>query len=315
MKRTSILYGPFLFSVLMSAMLLSSCHSRNVSNYEIKPVPVNVIPVDTSSSPTDLSYVGTVEESTSVPLSFISGGTVKSICVKESQKVKAGDLLCTVDASQTRNLLSSAEAALRQAEDGYDRISRVYAAGGATEVKMVEVRTKVEQAQNTVATLSKQLEDCSLRAPFSGSIGKIDARIGQNLLPAEPAMTLLGMERMNVVVSVPESDIKNVRTGVKAAVSPNVMPECTLTGTVTNCSLVQGHLTHSYEVTVEIDGRPTGLLPGMVCRVAFCRDAISGFIIPSDCIQVWQQGKTVWLVRDGKALRQKISTGDYVPRG
>lgn len=317
MKKKLMLHGTFslMLSCVLSCMLLSSCEDRKTGNYELKPVPVAVLHADTSSAHSALSYIGTVEEFTSVPLSFITGGTVKTICVKESQKVKAGDLLCTVDATRTRSLLATAEAALHQAEDGYDRISQVYAAGGAAEVKMVEVQTKLEEARNTVESLRKQLEDCSLRAPLSGSIGKIDAHVGQNLLPAEPAMTLLGLDRMNVTVSVPESDINSFRIGTKAVIYPNVMPESSVSGTVSNRSLVQGRLSHSYEVTVSIDDKAAALLPGMVCRVVFSRDAKSGFIIPTTCIQVWQQGKTVWLVRDGKAFRQKISTGEYVPKG
>ncbi len=309
------------FTYLLAALCViqgvtSSCgRSRNTVHYELKPVPVKTIRADTTSSAATLSFIGLVEEFTSVPLSFVSGGTVKTICVKESQKVRAGDLLCTVDASRARNMLAASEAALLQAEDGYDRISQVYAAGGATEVKMVEVRTKLEQARNTVETLRKQVDDCSLRAPRSGSIGSIDARVGQNLLPAQPAMTLLGMDEMNVAVSVPESDIRSVKVGEKAVISPNVMPGVTFSGSVTNCSLIQGRLSHSYEVTVSIDDKPAGLLPGMVCRVVFGHDARSGVIIPSDCIQIWQQGKTVWLVRDGKSFRQEITTGEYVPGG
>ena len=48
-------------------------------------------------------------------------------------------------------------------EDGWDRVSSVYATGTVTEAKYIEVRTKLEQARAAEASARKSLEDCTVK--------------------------------------------------------------------------------------------------------------------------------------------------------
>ena len=93
--------------------------------------------------------------------------------------MKADEVLLRIDDTQARQSLQAAEATLRAAQDGYDRAKQVYAEGGITEQKMVEIESKLSQAQSVVASAKKMLDECTLRAPSAGTIGRCDIHVGQ----------------------------------------------------------------------------------------------------------------------------------------
>ncbi|MGM9746105.1 MAG: efflux RND transporter periplasmic adaptor subunit [Paludibacteraceae bacterium] len=299
------------------ALLFVSCQMREQKTYERKPVPVRVLRVDTATIEHSRMYIGTVAENANIPLSFVSGGTVTSVAVKAGQSVTAGQVLATVDNSQARSLLASAQAKLKQAEDGYRRVNQVYQSGGTTEVKLVEVRTQRDEARSLVATLQKQLTDCTLRAPQDGTIGRCDLKVGENVLPGQKIITLLGMESLNVRISVPESEMVSVHVGDRARLMVNALSDSVFCGTVTERALMPNSMTHAYEVTIALDcsASTSLLLPGMVCRVVLDAQAVKGHLLPGECIQIGRDGTTVWLVRDGRAIRTVVETGHFVRNG
>jgi len=93
---------------------------------------------------------GQVVSSTDLNLSFNTNGVVKSIKVKVGDKVKAGQILATLDQSSVLGSLTSARGALAGANARYKRILE-----GATneEIKLSEI--VLEQTKNTQETLIK----------------------------------------------------------------------------------------------------------------------------------------------------------------
>lgn len=303
--------------LVFSSFLLSSCKKEEKKSYEKRPIPVQIMTIDSMSTENSHIYIGTMEENINIPLSFLSGGTVTSIYVKAGDKVKSGQKLASVDNSQIRNMLASAQAKLNQAEDGYKRVKQVYDAGGATEVKLIEIRTQRDEARSLVSTLKKQLSDCTLKSPQDGIIGECNVKIGENVLPGQKAVTLLGIDDLNVKINVPESEMTNVNIGDKARIIVNALNDSILYGSIKSQAIMPNKLTHSYEITISLDSatQKEKLLPGMVCRVSLNSNNIHGYILPGKCIQIGQNCKTVWLIREGKAVRTEVKTGEFVSNG
>lgn len=329
--------------MLCVALGLAQCQGNKQTEYERQAIPVRVVEVTEATSVHSHSYIGTIAEDGNTPLSFPSGGTVSAIHVRAGQQVRAGEVLMTVDNTQAKSMLASAQAKLRQAEDGYKRIEQIYQSGGATEVKLIEVRTQRDEARAMVATLQKQLMDCTLRAPKDGTIGTVLAEVGQNVLPGQKVGTLIRIEVLNVQISVPEADMSGVHIGGRCTMRMNALEGVVLHGSVSERALLPNPLTHAYDVRIAIDtvehamvrhptsrdntsdrtsmsastaggtpASPVALLPGMVCRVTMDEQRVEGILLPAECIQTGQQGKTVWLLQGGRAIRQQVATGPFV---
>ena len=56
-----------------------------------------------------------------------------------------------------------------------------------------------------------------LKAPFSGIVSKIDAQVGENVLPGKIILTLSTLQ-YEITVNIPEADINKISTSSKAIV-------------------------------------------------------------------------------------------------
>lgn len=312
MKRKNVIFG-FLLIVVMS-ILASSC-KRKVEIAERQPVKVNVWAIDTLAGENVRTYVGEIEENMSLSLCFVAGGRVEKVLVHEGDYVKAGQLLATVNRTNAQNAYNSAKAQLSQAEDAYKRLKKVYDQGSLAEVKWVDMLTNLEKARSLEQIAKKQLDECSLYAPSAGVIGRCNAKAGVSLLPGEPAVTLLDLNKVAVKFSVPESEIAAVPVGQDAHILIPALQNQTLSGKITDKSLASNPVAHSYEVKIALPNPGHHLLPGMVCKVYMKQDADAGFVIPAKAVQTRPEGLGIWVVENGKPERRLIQVSDYVANG
>lgn len=210
----------FLLMVMVAAGVFSgivSCKSINKkSDTAPKEVAVHTYTVTESSLLTEREYIGMVEESSSVLLSFPIPGKVAAVYVSEGQAVKKGQVLATVDDASLRNLYATAQATLKQAQDGYDRLSLLHASNSIPEVQFVDIQTKLEQARASEQIAAKSLESAKLVAPMDGVIGKKMIEVGLNALPDQPVLSLMNTQTLVVNVAVPENEIFYTKIGQKA---------------------------------------------------------------------------------------------------
>lgn len=114
---------------------------RKEEKSEVAPVTVKVtLPRDNKNA--ENTYSGVVEEETGSPLSFQVPGIIESLPVKVGQRVVAGQLIATVNATSLRESYNAAKATLTQAQDAYSRMKQMYERGSLPEIKWVEAQSQ-----------------------------------------------------------------------------------------------------------------------------------------------------------------------------
>src|SRR3989344_2210293 len=83
------------------------------------------------------------------------------------------------------------------------------------EIQAQEARIKQTEAQ--VRRLRVEIGKMGLKAPFSGIASKIDAQVGENVLPGKIILTLSTLQ-YEITVNIPEADINKISTSSKAIV-------------------------------------------------------------------------------------------------
>ena len=287
--------------------------------YEVRPIKVEVQTMDKQTRVNTHTYVGRIEEASSVPLSVQTAGQVTAVYVKKGDHVKAGQELLRLDDTQARNAMLAANATYQQAADGYRRARQVYAKGVITEMKMVEVSSQLEQARSVLAMSRKSLNDCVLRAPSDGVIGECKAKAGQVVAPGLSLVTLLDMEGYNVTFDVAEGDITSIQVGDSGSVVVEAIGKTEVPVCVTEKNLLANTIAHTYTVTAFIsnpsDEYKQQLLPGMVSKVRLRSQSVSGYFVPAACVQTLTSGASVWVVENGIATRRRVEIGQYASGG
>ena len=277
---------------------------------------VETLAVGDRNMPTERNYVGDIGSEQEVSLSFPLGGTLTKVAVKNGDHVVKGQLLAEVDATSATSLHATSLAALRQAEDAYRRLEAVHREGGLSEVKWVEMETNLEKARQAEVSARKHMEDCSLRAPFSGVVSCGSPLVGQDMRPGEPFARLLDMRRLRVQFSVPEQEISLINIGDEASAEIPSMGDGQLTLRISDKSLSANPLGHTYKVYASIvSGNVKNLLPDMVAKVHMKLSDLGGIVVPSSCVQTMPEGTVVWVVNNGKAEHRWIEVGDFVRNG
>lgn len=302
------------FTILLAGMALVGC-TKQQTQTAIPTLQVHVISVESQSVVPTHTYVARIEESNMVPLSVQSPGQVTEVLCRASEKVHEGQVLLRLDKTQARNAYNSAKATLKEANDAYERVSRVHNEGGVTEQKMVEIESKQAQAQSMMDMAEKALKDCELRAPRSGVIGRCDIQVGQVVAPGVTLITLLDIAGFNAVFAVPETEIASVVIGDAAQVEIAAINATDIPARVIEKNMVGNAVTHTYEVKASVEGKTKELLPGMVAKIRLHAHEQSGFVIPAFCVTLQPSGTMVWVANDSIAERRMITVGAYIEGG
>ena len=303
--------------ILSAAVFFSGCGGRRTgdgSAGNAGPVPVKVLVVEQAVNACSVTYVGTVRASKSTVLSCRYPGTLVSLDVRQGQHVRAGDTVAAVNSQSVVSMRDMAQATLHQAQDGYDRARSVHESGSIADVKWVEVRTQLARAEASAAAAQQAFDDCTVKAPYSGVIGEVYADEGVELNAAEPIARLMDISSLEVDFPVPESEMEDVSEGMSAAVSVPALGDRRFTGRITAKGISASVLSHSYSCTLVPDGKISGLLPGMVCKVGIDKPS-SGITVPASVVMTGEDGKYVWTVRDGKVEKTSIVTGGFAGNG
>ncbi len=327
-KQESIMNLKYTTWAVVMLLLLAAC-GRSGSGEE-QAISVRVSLVGQSADDEGTSYSGTIEAQTSTSLSFASMGTISSMYAKEGMTVSKGQVLATLDGNTQQNLLLTAQAAkdlsqesLSQAEDAYARMKMLHDAGSITDMQWVDVETKLAQAQASVraaeaqvAIAEKGVADTRLVAPFSGYVSQKMADVGLQVAPGVPIFSLVNIDQVKAKFSVPESEISNIRVGEPMTIGVSTLPTALFEGTVCEKSVAADPLSRSYDVWLLLTNTGHGLLPGMLCEVK--KTSVDGgetVMIEARRVLLNEKNERfVWLMKDGKATRQFITTGANVGR-
>lgn len=238
----------FAIASLWLIPFLTGCQGDVEKPKANEPVKVKAVVVKDDAYVNLMRYSGTVEEENGTSLSFAVAGTIKTMNVRLGQHVSAGQLIATLDPTSMQNSHKVAHAALEQAEDASRRMKELHDKGSLPDMKWVEVQSKLEQARSMEQIARRNLDDCRLRAPFSGIIAEKSMETGENVAPGMPVARLVTASSLVVRISVPEAEMRSVRTGQKADVAVTAIGGEKIAARVVEKGVVANPLSRTYEV-------------------------------------------------------------------
>jgi len=280
-------------------------------------VTVKAQKIDFSQGGKQQVYVGRVEAGKTSVISSSYPGKLLKICVREGQKLRAGDTLAIIDSPMVASLYENAKATYEQARDALDRVNQVYATGSVTELKLVEVQTQYSKASSAYIAAKRAKSDCSIKAPFSGLVSDIIVQEGVELVASEPMFKFLDLSYLEVHASIPENEYSTYSVGQEAHIFVNAV-DTIYTVKLQNKGFEASPLSHSYDFVYRISGNYGNLMPGMVCKVYMYSSAetdttfCNTVIIPSSSVRYDLDGKYVWCIgQDGAAVKRYVQISGF----
>lgn len=280
---------------------------------EAAPIPVQVMTITEAADSAVRHYAGSLEAVQAVDLTFPLGGTLTGVYVQNGQRVKRGQCLAAIDDTQARAMHDAALATLRQAQDAYDRMQKVYKEGGVSEVRWMQMQTDLAKAEQAAVTTAKNLEDCRMCAPFDGVVELKNRAAGSDIRPAEVLASVHDISALMVRFSVPEQAIADVAVGSSVQLLIPTL-DTTVSAVIREKAMVASSIGHTYSVRAQLSPLPNAL-PGMAAKVRMNDVREQGIVIPSRCVVTVTDGSIVWVVKDGIAVRQHVEVSGFERNG
>jgi RND family efflux transporter MFP subunit len=296
-------------AVLIAAAVLGmvSCSGRGGHRPLERPIAVRVVTPQIGNIADRLPYVGTIRGRREVRVNAQIQGTVADLPRAEGERARAGAVVATLDAPE----IAATVERLRADRDywcaHHDTDARLVAAGALPEEQARTSLRACRSARAALAEAEARLARTVERAPVDGRVLEWLVEPGQHVLPGQPLL-LLGDDSMEVHVEVVEEDIiRGIDVGTPVAI--RTAAGQTLQSRVSEVAPVTTGPSRTFTVKAPV---PAAASPrfGASVRVDFVLTSCSRCItVPVEAIHRAGAQSYVYLIRDGRALRQSVDTG------
>lgn len=315
----------------------AGCESSvEVERTEIRPVRyAEVLP---QGGLEERLYSGSARAELETDLSFKVSGNLVSRSADIGDTIAAGELVARLDDTDYRVQVQEAEAGLaraqaelRNAEASYERTRELYENRSASRSELDAARAGAESARAQVRASQQQLEATRLQlsytrlsAPQDCSVAQVLAEVNQNVAAGQSVIRVNCGQCAEVVVSVPETEIRRVNQGTTVQVVIDAISGEPLVGVVSEVGVASGAGT-TYPVTVALQEGCGSVRSGMAAdvRFRFVNPGSQGaLVVPFVAVGEDSEGRFVYVLEaasaeDGTwtATRRSVQVGGPASAG
>jgi len=179
-------------------------------------------------------------------------------------------LINTSNSYQTQIEAAKNSVAIAQAQLDLKKI-------GARDFEIASAVAQVAQAQATLDKARSDANDYVIKAPIDGKITKVNYLLGETPNSVDPVIMMLGTERYEIKVDIPESDITKIKLGEKVTIDLDAFgSDHPFNGTVTFIdpaqTIIKDVTYYKTTVVFNSDSWNDQIKPGMTANLTILAD-------------------------------------------
>jgi RND family efflux transporter MFP subunit len=347
----------FVVALIVIAGTIAALRARSVPQVQVVTVSASTTGGTAAGGATSVTANGYVVARTKASVSAKTAGRLAYLGVSEGSLVKQGDIIARLDNADYQAAIAQAQANVASAEASVieasaDRDQLVREASRLREIRtrnanlistqdleLATSRAAQADARLNAANARKRSAEAGLgmaqanndntiiRAPFSGTVLRKDAEVGEVVAPSVgggltrgAVVTLADLGTLEVEVDVNEAYIGRIRGAAPARITLDAYPDTAFRGVVRQVVPTADRQRATVQVKVSILDHDPRILPEMGAKVDFLQPEASGAAIvgaapkpvirvPAAAVKTDAGASVVWVVRDGKLTRRVVQTG------
>jgi HlyD family secretion protein len=273
-----------------------------------------------------ITGAGKVQAATTVKISSNLSGDLIELAVKDGDRVAKGQVLGKIDRRRFEAALNQARASQNAAKAEvqvsevetqrstaeYGRVEALVAKGLAStaeleqsraakdtaEGRMAAARQRFEQASAVYDEAASNLSKTTLVSPIDGNVIELSREVGERVrgsdFSEDVVMTIAALNVMEVKIEVGEHEVVHLKPSQPAEVAVDALEGESFQGSVVEIAqkaLIKNPGTEAevttFPVTVALDSRPPGVLPGMSAEVRISAETHSdAVLVPIQAVTV-----------------------------
>lgn len=314
----------------LALVALAGCSRQEAPEEPVRAV--KVLRVGTGVYAAGLEFSGEVRARVESRLGFRVGGKLTQRLVEPGQRVQAGQTLAQLDPADIRLAVDAVRAQVEAARTQRDLAAadfkrfaalkeQNFISGAELERRdtaLKAAQAQLDQAQAQLSVQSNQAGYSALKADVSGVVTAVDAEVGQVLAAGTPVLRIAADGPRDVVFTVPEDRLVDIKPGLKVVVRPWARAQ-EWSARVREVGASADPLTRTFQVKVALEGTsdlPLGTtvsvaVPGLGGGGLEGRTVIK---LPTTALRQEGQGSAVWLLDESsmtlKSQPVQVATAD-----
>jgi membrane fusion protein (multidrug efflux system) len=252
-----------------------------------------------------------VEAWEDIDLSARLGGTVEWIGPKEGDRVSSGEVIMRLDTESLAARVAQARAQLDQARKSFERTQRLTRDRVLTAAELDDATAARDVADAVLEVARVELRNATLKSPIDGIIDRIHFDRGEHVKMGDAVAKIVQIDKVKVVVNVPEKDIRYFREGQDAGVFVgDIRLNEMIRAKIFYVSVNADPLSRTFRMDIEVDNADRRLRPGMIVRVGLIRKQVpDALAVPLFAIVDRGDEKVVFVEKNGRAEQRVIKYG------
>ncbi|TAH44042.1 MAG: efflux RND transporter periplasmic adaptor subunit [Bacteroidetes bacterium] len=310
-----IIAGVAVVGMMMFKLLSNKKTTENrIYQYDKeKPISVSVDTIRLQNIVDAGNYTGTFEPNKETKISADIQGKINAVLVDVGSYVSKGQTLIQLDNSLLKLQLQTVEVQIEGLEDDVKRYTILTEADAVQGVQLEKARLGLKSAKIQRATLLEQISKTSVKAPFNGVVTAKLNEEGGFAAPGVPLLQITDISTLRFTVNVPENDLVKFQNNQTYKINADVYPDISLSGKVSMIGS-KANMGNSFPIQFQVaNTKNLSIKSGMFGKVNLSEsEQVQGILIPTSAITEENGIAKVYVIKNGKAVLQAITTSKTI---
>lgn len=320
MKRSTLIL------LMAAAYCLAACHKAPAPEAAAAPKAEPIVIQGATAQATERSFprflrvTGQLTGQNDAVVAADAMGRVVSSPVERGTEVKAGDVLAMLDERQPKLALAEATASVELAkarlalakneqernkplaekkavaEADYQKLLTEVAAG---EAELSAAMARHDQAQKT-------LDDCVIRALFSGVVAERMVDPGEYVRADSPIARVVDLTTLRLVLNVPETEVGALEIGQTVEFTTAAFPEKRFTGKLKFLGATMREASRDLVIEAMVDNADGKLRPGFFCDARIQLREEKATAVPVDAVRIEGSRRKVFVITQDNVISERL---------
>ncbi|MGD8426040.1 MAG: efflux RND transporter periplasmic adaptor subunit [Balneolaceae bacterium] len=302
-------------SLFSTTVFTSSCssemQSKNLSDKDsTSAIPVEAATVNTGDISAYYSSTATLEAEQEAMVVAKVQGIVKELEVEEGDRVKAGDVLATLEDEQLSLEAEKAKATMDRLNNELKRKEELYKKNLVSAQEFENAKYEYQAQKSAYELAQLQVKYSQIKAPIEGVISDRLIKVGNMIKANQEVFKITDFDPLLAVLNIPEHEMDKLKKGQKTLIQVDAVQGRTFEGRVLRMSPTVNPETGTFEVTVSIKDESRQLKPGMFGRVRIIYDTHqNALMIPKNAVMTEDGASSVYVINNKLVYRKPVDTG------
>ncbi|SKB84912.1 efflux RND transporter periplasmic adaptor subunit [Dyadobacter psychrophilus] len=298
-------------SIILALLLaaLGACKEEKKVEETDSTIPVKIISSAALTQSQPVQTSGLLGSENEAHLSFKIGGIIQAVLVKEGDRVRRGQLLATLNATEIAAQMAQAEENFLKAKRDAQRTQNLFRDSVNTKEQLENSLTSLNVAEKQLEIVRFNLLQAKIYATTDGVVIQKLQNAGEQVEGGTPVLFISSTSNKDWVIKcgLTDKDWTKLKGGEKAEIVFDAYPQ-TFSGSIATLSQGSDAGSGLYQAEIRLDKQPAKLANGLFAKVSiYPKQKTEMISVPMDAlIEGESDSAFVFVADNGKALKKQV---------